>query len=64
MKVTYKEIAVYTNKSEGGIKQMKKHNPQQLELLKLGLLVKKLELSESDLLNFQKIKFSFLGVSV
>lgn len=58
MKVTYKEIADYTNKSEGGIKQMKKNNPAQLELLKLGLLCKKLELSDLDLLNFSNIKKS------
>lgn len=53
MKITYKEIAEYTNKSEQGIKQMKKNNPQQLELLKTGGLCKKYNIELKDL---EKIK--------
>lgn len=60
--VTYKDIADFISRSEANIKYMKKHNPHQLELLKLGLLVKKLDLSEQDLINFQKIKSSLSGV--
>ncbi len=58
MKITYKDIAEFTNKSEAGIKSMRKNNPNQLELLKLGLLCKKLNLSELDLQNFAMIKGS------
>ena len=55
MKITYKEIGEYTNKSEQGIKQMKKNNPQQLELLKIGALCKKYNI---DLKDIEKIKES------
>lgn len=55
MKITYKEIGQYTNKSEQGIKQMKKNNPQQLELLKIGGLCKKYNINLKDI---EKIKES------
>ena len=58
MNITYKDIAEYISRSEPNIKYMKKHNPNQLELLKLGLLCKKLNLSELDLQNFAMIKAS------
>lgn len=48
MKITYKEIAEMTNKSEAGIKSMKKGNPEQLELLKLGGLCKKYNINIFD----------------
>ena len=55
MKIKYKEIGEYTNKSEQGIKQMKKNNPKQLELLKIGGLCKKYYI---DLKDIEKIKES------
>ena len=55
MKITYKEIGEYTNKTEQGIKQMKKNNPQQLELLKMGGLCKKYNINLKDI---EKIKES------
>lgn len=58
MNITYKDIADFISRSEANIKYMKKNNPAQLELLKLGLLCKRLQLSEQDLQNFHKIKNS------
>lgn len=49
MKIIYKEIAEYTNKTEQGIKQMKNNNPEQLELLKIGALCKKYNINIDDL---------------
>ena len=40
MKITYKQIASMINRSEANIKYMKKHNPQQLEIIKLGCIEK------------------------
>ncbi len=48
MKITYKEIAEMTNKTEGAIKKMKTGNPEQLELLKLGGLCKKYNINIFD----------------
>ena len=56
MKITYKEIGEYTNKSEQGIKQMKKNNPQQLELLKIGGLCKKYKIHINQIINLIKEK--------
>lgn len=49
MNITYKEIGEYSNKVESTIKQMKKNNPEQLELLKVGALCKKYNISLKDL---------------
>lgn len=49
MKIIYKEIAEYTNKTEQGIKQMKTNNPKQLELLKIGAICKKYNIELKDL---------------
>lgn len=49
MKIIYKEIAEYTNKTEAGIKSMKIKNPEQLELLKIGALCKKYNIELKDL---------------
>lgn len=49
MNITYKEIADYTNKVESTMKQMKKNNPEQLELLKFGAICKKYNISLNDL---------------
>ena len=56
MKIIYKEIAEYTNKTEQGIKQMKTNNPEQLELLKIGGLCKKYNISLKDLEAIIKLK--------
>lgn len=56
MKIIYKEIAEYTNKTEQGIKQMKTNNPKQLELLKIGALCKKYNISLKDLEAITKLK--------
>ncbi len=41
MKITYKEIAEYSNKTEQAMHYWKKSNPIQLELTKYGALLKK-----------------------
>lgn len=56
MKIIYKEIAEYTNKTEQGIKQMKTNNPEQLELLKVGALCKKYNISLKELEAVIKLK--------
>ncbi len=56
MKIIYKEIAEYTNKTEQGIKQMKTNNPKQLELLKVGALCKKYDISLNDIEAIIKLK--------
>lgn len=49
MKIIYKEIANFTGKTEQGIKQMKKYNPEQLEILKMGCICKKYNINLNDL---------------
>jgi hypothetical protein len=49
MKVIYKEIAAYINKTEENIKYLKKTNPQLVEILKLGSFCKKYNISVEDL---------------
>lgn len=49
MNITYKEIADYTNKVESTMKQMKKNNPEQLELLRIGAICKKYNIDIKDL---------------
>lgn len=56
MKVTYDTIAELTNKTTGGIKQMKSNNPEQLELLKLGAMCKINNIQIKDLECIVKIK--------
>lgn len=56
MNITYKEIGEYSNKVESTIKQMKKNNPEQLELLKVGALCKKYNISLKDLEAIIKLK--------
>ena len=41
IKITYKDIAHYTNKKEGTIKHWKRINPELLELCKTGAFCKK-----------------------
>ena len=56
LKIIYKEIAEYTDKTEQGIKQMKTNNPKQLEILKLGAICKKYNISLNDLEKIVKEK--------
>lgn len=49
MKITYSEIAEYIGRTEANIKYMKKHNPEQLELIKIGGLCKKYNINIDDL---------------
>ena len=49
MNVTYKEIGNFVNKKEPTLKSMHKNNPQQLEILKLGALCKKYNISIEDI---------------
>ena len=55
IKIIYKEIAEMTKKSEGGIKQMAKNNPAQLELLKIGALCKKFDMDFDDVVSCIKL---------
>lgn len=48
-KITYKEIAKMINKTEAGIKYIKKTNPELLEILKLGCLCKKRNITFEEL---------------
>ena len=49
MNVTYKEIGNFVNKKEPTLKSMHKNNPQQLEILKIGALCKKYNISIEDI---------------
>ena len=49
IKITYKEIADMINKTEAGIKYIKKTNPKLLNILKLGCLCKKKNISFEEL---------------
>ncbi len=50
MNITYKEIAKLINKTEQGIKYYSSHNPELLEILKLGSLLKKYNIEDKDTL--------------
>ncbi|MDD2896901.1 MAG: hypothetical protein PHG81_12865 [Aliarcobacter sp.] len=56
MKIIYKEIAELTGKTEAGIKSMKKNNPEQLELLKMGALCKKYNITTKELENIVNLR--------
>jgi hypothetical protein len=56
MNITYKEIGEYCNKVESTMKQMKKNNPEQLELLKMGALCKKYNITIEDLKALNEMK--------
>lgn len=49
MKIIYKEIAELTNKTEAGIKKMKLNNPEQLEIIKMGALCIKYNITTEEL---------------
>lgn len=56
MQITYNEIAELIGRTEANMKYMKKHNPEQLELLKVGALCKKYNISLKDLEAIIKLK--------
>lgn len=56
MQITYNEIAELIGRTEANMKYMKKHNPEQLELLKMGALCKKHNISLKDLEAIIKLK--------
>ena len=56
MKVAGKEIAKAINKTSSAVSYIKKNNPAEFELLKLGVLVSKLKLSEEDLILMEWLK--------
>ena len=45
MKITYRELAEMTNKTKDAYYKMEKNNPEQLELIKMGALCKKYDIS-------------------
>lgn len=47
--ITYKEIAKMINKTEAGIKYIKKTNPELLEILQIGCACKKKNININDL---------------
>ena len=56
MKITNTEIAEFIERTEANIKYMKKHNPQQLEIIKMGAICKKYNISLNDLEKIVKEK--------
>lgn len=53
MNITYKEIAEFINKTEQGVKYYKSNNPELLEILKVGCLLKKYGIVNKD--NLKKL---------
>jgi hypothetical protein len=49
MKITYIEIANMINRTKGNMDYMKIHNPEQLELLKVGAICQKYNITLNDL---------------
>lgn len=49
MQITYNEIAEIIGRTEANIKYMKKNNPNQLEIIKIGALCKKYNILTDDL---------------
>ncbi len=56
MNITYKEIGEFCNKKEPTIKSMSKNNPQQLELLKIGAMCKKYNISINEIKLIYELK--------
>jgi predicted transcriptional regulator len=56
MQITYNEIAELIGRTEANIKYMKKNNPNQLEILKLGALCKKFNICTDDLKSLNEMK--------
>ncbi len=59
-KITYKDIADLTKKTESAIKQWKKNNPDLLDLCKLGAFCKKNELDIEQIKKLLDMKRSFI----
>lgn len=56
MKIIYNEIAELIERTEANIKYMKKNNPKQFEIIKLGSLCKKYNINENDLKSLVELK--------
>ncbi len=56
MKVSNKEIAAQINKTPSAISYLKKNNYEEYQILKLGVLCKKLGLDNEDLLAMYTLK--------
>ncbi len=56
MKVTNKEIAEAINKTPSAISYLKKNNPNEFVILRLGVLCQKLNLDEDDLKAMYSLK--------
>ena len=56
MKVTNKEIAGAINKTPSAISYLKKNNPNEFVILRLGVLCQKLNLDEDDLKAMYSLK--------
>ena len=56
MKVSNKEIAAQINKTPSAISYLKKNNYEEYQILKLGVLCKKLGLDQEDLLAMYTLK--------
>ncbi|RUM67623.1 MAG: hypothetical protein DSZ05_02275 [Sulfurospirillum sp.] len=56
MKVSNKEIAAHINKTPSAISYLKKNNYDEYQILKLGVLCKKLNLDNEDLLAMYTLK--------
>lgn len=56
MQITYNEIAELIGRTEANMKYMKKNNPQQLEILKMGALCKKYNINIDDLKALNEMK--------
>jgi len=56
-----KDIANQIGKSEQTVRAYKVNNPNLLELLRIGMLCKKNNLSETDIKKLLELKESFIG---
>jgi DNA-binding Xre family transcriptional regulator len=56
MKISNKEIAASINKTSAAITYLKKKNVEEYEIVKIGVLCKKLNLDYDDLLTMFQLK--------
>ena len=56
MKITNKEIAKYIGKTDSAISYVKKSNPKEYEILRLGYLCKKYDLDEAEIALLSSMK--------
>ena len=56
MKISNKEIALTIGKTPSAISYLKKHNPEEFLIVKLGVLCNKLKLNADDLETLYSLK--------